>query len=409
MKELTQENTSILRRCTIGIALTLLMLIPGLNTVSAQTSNGAQPNFRYETRFYFHLDKYNIDESLNGNNRAIDSILYKISALKHTGGAKDIQLHLTSYTSLEASDQYNSELAAKRTKSLETFMKKFVLMQDVPVITDPNVFDWNTLIKMTRESNCPFKEEALIIMSEPEFGPQGNVRKSRLMQLGEGSTYKYMSENFFPLMRNSALTITATLPEIQVPGDRGPKGPDLDGNGNQPKERKKIHVALNSNLLYDVVTIGNLGADIYLGKNISVGGNWMYTWWKNDDKNFYWRAYGGEVRGDYWFNTNNNTNLWRGHHAGIYAQMLTFDVDLDDTGYLGPKWLYGGGIHYGYALGIGKRWALDFGIGIGYLTGKYYKYTPSSQRDIYLYQRTYNVNWFGPTSAKISLVWNLDL
>lgn len=362
-------------------------------------------NYRYETRFYFRLNKYDIDESLNGNDRAIDSILYKLRDLKQDGKASNVQLHITSYASLEASDKYNYDLAGKRTQSLRDYLRKFVLLNDVPIITDPNVFDWNTLMRMTRESECPFKDEALRIMQEPEFEGGVNVRKSRLEKLGGGITYQYMRQRFFPHMRNSALTLTATVPVVQQP-----VSPDTVFIHMPPAEkepRKKIHAALSTNLLYDVVTLGNIGLDIYLGKQISIGANWMYTWWKNDNKKFYWRAYGGDAHIDYWFN---KEKLWHGHHMGLYAQMLTFDVELNKkVGYQGPKWLYGGGLSYGYAMGIGKRLTLDFGLSIGYLGGKYYEYNPSSIRDKYLYNKTHQLNWVGPTSAKLSLVWNFDL
>lgn len=379
----------------IAIIAFLSVMMLGSNSVYAQ-------NFRYETRFYFRLDKHDVDESLNGNASAIDSILYKIRDLKAAGNAKDLQLHITSYASLEASDKYNYDLATRRTNSLQAYLKKFVLLNGVPIVTDPNIFDWNTLIKMTRDSECPFKEEALRIMQEPEFDETGNIRKARLQRLGDGITYQYMAQRFFPLMRNSALTITANLPVAEKPAEH-----DTVYIDNGPKPRKKIHAALSSNLLYDAVTLGNIGLDVYLGNHISVGANWMYTWWKNDDTKWYWRAYGGDVHGDYWFN---KENLWHGHHLGVYANMLTFDVEFDKTtGYQGPKWLYGGGVQYGYAIGIGKRLTLDLGLSVGYLGGKYYKYTPSSIRDKYLYQETHHLNWVGPTSAKVSLVWNFDL
>lgn len=378
-----------------------IIILAFLCVLMLDTSSVFAQNFRYETRFYFRLDKSDIDESLNGNDRAIDSILYKIRDLKKAGNAKDLQVHITSYASLEASDQYNYELASRRTASLQGYLKKFVLLNGVPIVTDPNIFDWQTLISMTRDSQCPYREEALRIMQEPEFDGKGNnVRKTRLEQLGNGITYQYMRQRFFPLMRNSALTITATLPvpEPPVQKDTIVVMP--------PQPRKKIHAALSSNLLYDAVTLGNIGLDVYLGNHISIGANWMYTWWKDDDKKWYWRGYGGDVHGDYWFD---KENLWHGHHVGIYGQMLTFDVEFGNTGWQGPKWLYGGGVQYGYAIGIGKRLTLDLGLSVGYLGGKYYKYEPSSIRDKYLYLNTYHMNWVGPTSAKVTLVWNFDL
>lgn len=380
----------------ISKSTTVLLLLVCLLTA---THTYAQ-NFRYECRFYFHLGKYDIDESLNNNYATIDSILHKLRDLKKAGNASDLQLHITSYASLESSDQFNYELATNRTNSLTNHLKKFVLLNDVPIVTDPNIFDWQTLINMTKTSECPYKEEALRIMAEPEFEAGMNVRKAKLEKLGGGVTYQYMRQRIFPLMRNSALTITANLPVAAPEPEPVPEPVPM------PKERKKIHAALSSNLLYDAVTLGNLGLDVYLGNHISIGANWMYTWWKADDHNWYWRGYGGDAHADYWFD---KENLWHGHHVGIYGQMLTFDVAFGNPGYQGPKWLYGGGVQYGYSLGIAKRLTLDFGIGVGYLGGKVYEYTSSNVRDKYIYQKTHNLNWIGPTNLKVSLMWNFDL
>lgn len=60
-------------------------------------------------------------------------------------------------------------------------------------------------------------------------------------------------------------------------------------------------------------------------------------------------------------------------------------------------------IEYGYSLPIGRRFNLDFGIGLGYIGGEYKVYEPIDVH--YVWQRTQKRHWIGPTKAEISLVW----
>ena len=178
-------------------------------------------------------------------------------------------------------------------------------------------------------------------------------------------------------------------------------------------EKKPVYWALKTNLLYDVLMVPNIGAELYLGKDWSVGANWMYAWWKNDVSHWYWRIYGGDIHVRKWFGKKAKEKPFAGHHVGIYAQTLTFDFSTGGRGYMagepgGNIWdraCFAGGVEYGYSHPISRRLNLDFTIGIGYLGGTYHEYLPID--DCYVWQFTKKQNWIGPTKAEVSLVWLL--
>ena len=68
------------------------------------------------------------------------------------------------------------------------------------------------------------------------------------------------------------------------------------------------------------------------------------------------------------------------------------------------------GISVGYAHPIAKHWHMEYSIGIGYLDTQYYNYTPLDGHKVVKilsngqYDRR-KQKWFGPTKAKVSLVW----
>lgn len=59
--------------------------------------------------------------------------------------------------------------------------------------------------------------------------------------------------------------------------------------------KKNFYMDFRTNMLYDVLALPNIGIDFYLGKNFTIGANWLYAWWGNNAHHRYWRAYGGEV------------------------------------------------------------------------------------------------------------------
>lgn len=390
-------------RKVLVLLLSLFMIGIGSTDVVAQ-------NYNFSKRFFFKLGKYDIDESLRDNRSTIDSILITIRDLKRAD-ASDIRLHITSYASLESSDAFNAQLTFNRTQALTNYLRKFTLVDDSMFVSEENIFDWQRLIELTEQSNCPNKAEALDIMRNIPSMPtvEGNKRKEMLQKLGDGTTYEYMRQRFFPEMRNSKLTLTATVPEnIDIRVDTVVIDNTIDYEEVKTTTwlfpRRGVF-ALRTNMLYDVAAIPNIGIEAYVTDNISLGLNWMYAWWKTDKTHKYWRTYGGDIHADYWFNT--EKHLWSGHHVGIYGQMVTYDFEWKGKGYLGPKFSWGGGVSYGYAMWLSKHFSLDFGIDFGYLGGKYYEYVPSNKKSIYYWQTTKHRNWVGPTKAEVSLIWKI--
>ena len=171
------------------------------------------------------------------------------------------------------------------------------------------------------------------------------------------------------------------------------------------KVLKPFYMGVKTNMLYDAAIIPNVGVEFYLGKNFSVVGNWMYSWWKSDKVAWYWRTYGGDLAVRYWFGKASKEKPLQGHHLGLYGQILTYDFEVGGRGYLGDKWTYGGGLEYGYSLPVARRLNIDFTLGVGYLGGEFKEYLPIDGH--YVWQVTKMRHWMGPTKAEISLVWLL--
>ena len=97
----------------------------------------------------------------------------------------------------------------------------------------------------------------------------------------------------------------------------------------------------------------------------------------------------------------------------MYGQLLTYDFEFGGKGQIagvpgGDLWdkaNWAAGVEYGYSLPIARRLNIDFTIGLGYMGGTYYEYTPID--NCYVWQATKQRHWWGPTKLEVSLVWLL--
>ena len=178
-------------------------------------------------------------------------------------------------------------------------------------------------------------------------------------------------------------------------------------------------LALKTNMLYDVCLIPNIGAEFNLGKRWTITFDWFYTWFSADNRHRYWQGYGGYLGVRKYFGSsksNQNTlphregrggsSFPRGHHLGLYALGLTYDVEWGGKGYQAAHFGFGVGLEYGYSMRIGRRLNLDLSIGVGFQDGEYKEYVPSHDHwNHYIWLSTHKRHWWGPTKAEVSLVW----
>ena len=174
---------------------------------------------------------------------------------------------------------------------------------------------------------------------------------------------------------------------------------------------KPFYMNVRSNMLYDALALPNIGAEFYLGKNFSVGANWLYGWWNSARRFHYWRAYGGELNGRWWVGKAASNKPLTGHHLGVYGQLYTYDFQWGHKGEMGGepgdnlwnRFFWGAGVEYGYSLPVARRINIDFTLGLGYTTGTYYKYRPLEGHNVWL--STHKRHYWGPTKLEIAFVW----
>lgn len=167
--------------------------------------------------------------------------------------------------------------------------------------------------------------------------------------------------------------------------------------------------ALKTNLLFDVALMPNLEVEFPLGSSWSVAGEWIFPWWLGKRSQKCLQLLCGTLEGRYWLGDRLKYRQLTGWFAGFYTGAGLYDLEWKTKGYQGEFFL-AAGLSSGYAHTINKSGSLrlEYSLGIGYMQTKYRKYIPVNGGEILSWQQDGRYSWFGPTRAKVSLVWLID-
>ena len=157
---------------------------------------------------------------------------------------------------------------------------------------------------------------------------------------------------------------------------------------------------IKSNLLYDAVLMPSLEVEYRFSEHWSAAVEGNMAWWHNNGKHKYYQLATIIPEARYWFKPQGKR---RGHYLGLFGGGGWYDLENGGRGYKGEGGMVG--LSYGYMFPIGKYFALEAGLGVGFMTAKYEEYLPIDGH--YVYQQTERTNYFGPLKLKFAFVWNI--
>lgn len=356
--------------------------------------------------------RYSVSSSVPDMRRPVNSeAMEELERTVRSVGTRRIRrISVVSWASPEGGLDFNIDLARQRSHATAALIIDRFPELASRIVEEARSEGWGSLRDLVEADGMLSGREKANIVNIIDASVDPDTKKMMMKRL---PTYQYLLQTYYTEIRRSSIItyiekekprrVTVTerdtvyVPQEVVRTDTVWMYPEAGS--------KRIWLAVKTNLLYDAALIPNIGVEVPIGKRWSVAANWMYAWWKCDHRHNYWRTYGGDLEARYWWPEGMKGRL-NGHHVGIYGQMLTFDFETGHRGYLAPRWMWGGGVSYGYSTRIGRRFNLDFTLGVGYLGGRYKEYLPIDNH--YVWQRTRNLNWFGPTKAEVSLVYLLN-
>lgn len=348
---------------------------------------------------------------------------------------------ITAAASPEGDLIINEQLAAERALAIKSYILwRYPYINRDRIITYSIGEDWSGLKKMVEDDPyVPAKYEVLNVLTMPMSNEE---RKGRLKYIAGGEAYHYLNNHILPLLRGGATCmIYLKKDRVHTPPRQTVKSPvaatkKVQGRRdtvvhiyvdsmqirrtNQSLYKEKtgqtmpawrmyqsdpVYIALKTNLLYDVALLPNIGAEFALGSDFSLETEVMGAWWNFKSRHNYYRVMSGGLELRKWFGQTSPVPL-RGHFIGLYGMAGTYNLKLGSNGYKSDGNIsYSAGLTYGYSMPVAPRLNIEFSLGIGYLGGKYKKYTYNETDNCYPWLGTRQRNYFGPTKAKISLVW----
>lgn len=390
------------------------------NTGTEQTPDSS---FVKTVRIHYHVNETVIERDYLDNAEALNII---DEAFKNNPIEEGDFIVITGRSSPEGPSRNNQRLAEERAQSLKNYIKqKYPEINGNQIITLSGEEDWDGLIMMIeKDENVPYRHELLSILNS---SLKREEQKAWIRKLNNGKVYSYLLKNILPYLRESVagtiyfkkgerfalgLVRTDTIEVHRVDTVFVEKEILRIDTILLPKSRRSFVMAIKNNLIYDAALLPNLTIEIPFGHNynwsIGIEGNW--SWWNTNADSYYYHRIqmaGAELRRWFGNKTGNPLNGW---FVGAYGYGGTYDVRLftnknSDEGQL-SNWSYSGGLTFGYAMPIAKRFNLEFGFGIGYFGGEYHKYTVGTCGVCgFPWQSTHQRSYMGLTKANISLVW----
>ncbi len=376
---------------------------------------------------YFRLDKSLVDSGYMDNART----------LRHLDGlltdrnlcARIDSIHILSFTSPDGNRAYNDRLARQRSIAVKGYLVwKYPHLDQYRIHPRPQGENWQELRQLIEsDRNLPCREEVLQII---DCTPDNERCKSLLKRLDAGRPYQYLARHILPLLRNASVCMVyfhkpapdmtqgmmAGIPhENELPPVTSVAtthiGIPLTPIRMETRQRHPA-VAIKTNLLFDAALMPNIEVEIPIGNGNrwSVNGEWIFPWWLFDNDKYCMQVLMGGLEGRYWLGSRKNREqreVLTGHFLGLYAGGGKYDLQWDDNGYQG-EFFIAAGVSYGWATRIARNLHLEFNIGIGLLRTDYRHYHARDNYQTLLWQENGRYTWFGPTKAKISLVWLLN-
>ena len=414
---INQKYYKIMKVCVT--ILILIMLLIGMTRVCAQEHRHKIDSVN-NIVLYFKIDGAILDSTYMGNSKSLKKLDELIKNKLIISNLDSIIIVASS--SPDGNEVYNLNLSKKRAESVKTYITgKYPMIKNKLIralYTGENWTDFKRMIET--DKNIPYREKLIsIINSNRENGAKEWLIKT----LANGEPWRYIKKNFLPQLRAGAVCVIyykrepvkETPKEVQKEEEKvlTPPWEPEPVTSSTPVIITKPLFAIKTNLLYDALSAVNLEIEVPVGKRWSVAAEGIFPWWKASRADWTMQLLAGHATVKYWLGDRDARDVLTGWNIGLYGGAGKYDLQFFDIdGEQGD--FFDAGIQGAYAHKIGKCFRMEYSLGVGYLqrdSKKYDKANDTMHGDIKVFRYPWEVKrrqWFGPTSAKISLVWLLN-
>ena len=342
---------------------------------------------------------------------------------------------INGYASPDGAIANNLLLAEERAQSVRTYIvHKYPQLRN-KIVTRSQLVDWQALSKIiANDFSIPFRDEVENVVKMQYIT---DLQKFRLLKsVGGGAALNYINRNYAVRLRHASGIMfygQTKSPEKSKPAEKVAEQKVIEQTTiirdtvaipgkeilridtvfvNNYEQVKKPLFAIKTNLLFDLGSALNLEIEVPIGKRWSVLGEYIFPWWLWESKQYCLQVMSVNLEGRYWFGNRTERPVLTGWFAGLYVGGGYYDIEWGNKGYQGEFFIAAGlGGGYAHTLGKNSNFRMEYALGIGYLRTNYREYAPIFGIDNewhLIRQRSGTYSWFGPTKAKVSLVWMLN-
>lgn len=356
--------------------LLFVLLLSALVPVSAQERSDTTYVFRFvpaEDMFYIPW---------NGNGAELDRLLACISGNRSAIADGTVPVLVDGYCTSQPSEAENLAMAKTRSNRVKTELILRGGLTEADFTTRNHASDGN------------FVTVRLVIPAGPSEAELEARRRAaeaaeaeRLAAAKRAEEERLAAERAAGERRKAEEAEKARLAAEQQAAEPAFEEPEACAMG----------LSLRANLLRWATLTPDLGLEWHISDrwSLGVGGSWTSWSWNDKQRRYALWEVTPEVR--YYIGKE------RRGYLGAMFKAGAFNYKFSETGKQGD--LVGGGLTGGYILPVGKRLALDFSLGLGYLNADCEKYRVID--GVRVRQGSESRNWWGPVHAGITLRWNL--
>ncbi len=383
-------------------------------------------------KVYYSINKGYIDPDIDNNASSMKSFIDEIRVALDSNELDSILVY--GFTSPDGPAALNDTLALRRCQSLADYIIEHAGVEASLIKMHPEGIAWHALRDLVNENHdVPAREKILEVLDNSYlqyYNRQGKLvdkRKEELMSIDESEPYLWMIDNLFPKLRyalavsvfcgDSAarsgrdsedagdcetaeiVTVSSAVADYEYPYEdiSSPSefGLETASEGSTPR-----HIlALKTNLLYYAALLPNLELEWLINDDWSVCVEGNVAWWGRYSNLKSYRLAVIDAEARRWIKPR---KPWHGMFAGALVGVGKYDFENGGPGYYGEGIM--GGLSFGYAWPVSRTLSFEAEIGAGYLYTRYKEYKPYEGH--HLYQRTKQLNYWGPLKLKFSIVWH---
>lgn len=378
-------------------------------------------------KVYFALNSDAYDPSLNDKHagsmkRFIDGIVASAQA-----GTLD-HIFVYGHSSPEGPLLNNRHLSIRRCDVIADYISSHAGIPRGEIVTFPRYTAWESLRTLVIGTpQTPDREEILRVLDK--YIPAASTDRiasdqcqKDLLAIGNGYPYAWMSEHLFPKLRYSSAIYSYDVADSTHIHTHRTDGTlnfsdltpppisiiiDKEALAIVPLEihsdsiATPVHrLAIKTNLLYDIALLPNLEVEWRFNDKWSVALEGGVAWWGRYSNNRSYRLAMISPEVKRWIRPR---APWHGFYVGLFAGGGLYDFQKGSPGYRGEGVM--GGLSVGYMWPLSRCLSFEAAVGAGYMFTRYKEYKPISGHHVY--QRTKDINYFGPLKVKFSLVWRL--